>query len=482
VGVISLATAIAHVGGLDFVEALTERERLVLACMGDIWLRPDQRIPAGPWVRYGFICGRGFGKTHGIGTEVNRRVECGEARSIGLMAPTLPRVQQVQVKQLISSAPPWFKPVATEAGCRWPNGVEAIGFTPEAPGRCRSENFDLSWATELVDWQASTRVEAFNNFTTATRVKRGGREAQLLWDTTSRGNNDVIQSLLDEHDADPDTYRIQRGSMFDNPVLSAAYLRSEIRKYPPGTRAHGEEVLGLVYGESAGALWHQQWITDHRRFVRPENPEAVLLAIDPGLTGDKTSDVVGMVLGARGRDGHVYWYQDLSKHMSPDMYGDLAIRTCLAEHAAGIVIERNHLGEHAVLALSSAARTHSIQIRLLPRDGSEPFPAYTPGVLYVREVIAASSKASRAGGPANETKAGRVHVVGTMPDLERELTTYEPGASRSPNRFDAAVYLTNELAGLAREETNAAANVSNAAAAHTILKNELARVAARRTI
>jgi hypothetical protein len=72
--VISLATAIAHVGGLDFVEALTERERLVLACMGDIWLRPDQRIPAGPWVRYGFICGRGFGKTHGIGTEVNRRV------------------------------------------------------------------------------------------------------------------------------------------------------------------------------------------------------------------------------------------------------------------------------------------------------------------------------------------------------------------------------------------------------------------------
>jgi hypothetical protein len=39
-------------------------------------------------------------------------------------------------------------------------------------------------------------------------------------------------------------------------------------------------------------------------------------------------------------------------------------------------------------------------------------------------------------------------LVGYHPALEFELTTYEPGSGRSPNRFDAFVYGVITLAGL----------------------------------
>ena len=473
---ISPANALIHVAP-DFIDSLTPRERLVLASMRDLWLRPEQHLTRSDWRYYGYICGRGYGKTHAIASEINRRVEAGEAQSIGLMAPTLLRVDQVQIKTLIETAPPWFKPVQCETGCVWPNGARAIAFSPEAPGRPRSENFDLVWLTEIVDWQATTRVEAFNNMTTACRVRR----AQVIWDTTNKGQNEVILSLLDLHDSDPATYPVQRGAMFDNPLLGQKYLRGECQKYTPGTRAYNEEVLGLVYGEAAGALWAREWIELSRRHVEPRDPEIRLVSIDPGLTGDKTSDPVGFIVGSRDRlDRHVYIEEDHTSNMSPDMYGDLAVRKCIDRRCTGVIIERNHLGEHAALAISSAARNHNMQVRLLPKG--EAFPAFTPGVIYLREVIAASSKTSRAGGPASETKAGRVHVVGTLPGLELEWTTYEPGTRKSPNRFDASVYLILELSGLGDEPQDAAGDVAQAAAAHQILNQRLRELGNNRRI
>jgi phage terminase large subunit-like protein len=471
--VIYPAPLLAHLAQ-EIVAGLSLKEQIVLACTPDIWLRPEQQISRSDWIYYGFICGRGYGKTLAVGHEINRRVEAGESRSIGLMAPTLPRVGEVQIQTLIDTAPPWFKPIKVgDAGCVWPNGARALGFSPEAPGRCRSENFDLSWATELVDWQPTTRKDAWNNFSTATRASR---DARLIWDTTNKGQNELILMLLDLHDNDPKMYPIQRGAMFDNPMLTRKYLHSECRKYVPGTRAYNEEVLGLVYAEAPGALWAVEWIETHRRLEKPRAPELRLISIDPGLTGEKTSDKVGFVIGSR-TSGHVYVEEDLSDHMTPDMYGDLAVRKCIDQRCAGVIIERNHVGDHAAFVITSAARNHQMQVRLL--DKRDPFPAWTPGVIYVREVVAASSKITRAEAPASETKAGRVHVVGNLSELERQWTTFEPGSRKSPNQYDASVYLILELAQLGTEETNAAADLEVAAAAHKVLHERLSARARR---
>jgi phage terminase large subunit-like protein len=453
----------------DFFETLTPEEHAVILYLHDLWLRPDQRIPPGSWSYYGFICGRGFGKTLGIACEINRRVECGEARHVGLMAPTEPRVDEVQVSNLIATAPPWFRPERYRDGLVWPNGVEAEVHTPEAPGRSRSSNFDLTWLTEIVDWQATTRWEAFKNITTATRV---GSRPQVIWDTTSKGKNDVIQHLEKLHLEDPGAYPIQRGAMFDNPLLSREYLRTECRKYTG--REYEEEIEGKVFGEAGGAVFHQTWIDDNRRLVRPERSPLCLVSIDPALSSRSDADETGLVVGETDAAGDAYVTEDLSGHHKPEEWGDLAIDRC-ARGAAGCVVERNHLGDNAVFVLRSRATTRGLKVEELPLKDPKPFPARKPGVVFVREVIAASSKGSRAGGPASETEAGRVHMVGRFAQLEGELTTYEPGTgAKSPNRFDAFVYLVIELRNLARGSRNTGAAVKDAAALAQELRLRLA--------
>lgn len=457
----------------EFFDTLTDEERLVLPYLDDLWLRPEQRLPAHDWRYCGYIAGRGFGKSHAIASEINRRVREGEAKHVALMAPTGERVEQVQIQFLIHSSPPWFKPERYLGGLLWPNGVQAVAFTPEAPGRSRSENIELAWLCEIVDWQSTTRKEAFDNITTATRVGR----AQVIWDTTSKGKNDVIQHLLDLHDADPVNYPIVRGSTFDNPLLSRKYLAAECRKYVG--RRYEEEILGKVFSESAGALWQQAWLDEHRRHEMIARPSLRIVGLDPALSTHSQSDETGIVVASRDAAVHAYLEKDLTGKYPPEVWGDLVVRECADGGAAGVVIERNHLGDNGTFVLRSRAKERGMQVRVLRKE--DTFPARTPGVIYVREVVAASSKSSRASGPAAETEAGRVHCVGVLPELEYEFTTYEPGDRKSPNRYDAATYALIELLGLAEEaKPDPKGNVQQAALASDELRAALRRMAPRR--
>lgn len=426
----------------EFVEGLSEAEVLTLAyAFEEIWLRPGQRIWDLGWRYYGHICGSGWGKTLAVAAEINRRVERGESQLLAFMGPTVDRVHDVQHRNLIATAPPWFRPEPKGDNLVWPNGATALTFTAEAPGAARGDSTDTAWCTEIVAWQHTTRLEAWNNVTTACRKGR----AQVFWDTTSKGKNDVIQLLLDLQKKDPEMYPIQRGEMFDNPLLSKVYIQSECAKYTG--RQYEEEIEGKTFTESAGALWKQDWLDDFRVQVRPTNAELTIISVDPALSAHHDADECGIVRMSRGRDGHVYQEEDFSGRMTPEQWGDIAVRECVDRGAAGVVVERNHLGDAPTFIIKSRAENRGFAVRVLKKD--QAFPRRTPGVIYVRENVAASSKTSRAGGPAAETQSGRVHLVGVHPQLEYELTTYEPGNNRSPNRFDAFVYGVIELRGLA---------------------------------
>lgn len=453
------ALALAHLDP-DFLSSLSEAELLVLPYMYDLWLRPEQRVPRHAWRSMGFVCGRGYGKSMAVACELNRRVEANELRSLALMAPNEKRVEEVQIKFLIDTSPPWFKAERFNGSIVWPNGVVAEVFTPEAPGRSRSGNFEASWLCELVDWQVTTRREAFDNITTATRSTR--INAQYFWDTTSRGRNDVIQYQFGECEADPQKHILRRGSTFDNYLLPRSYIEDECRKY--GGRQYREEILGEIFSGSAGALWQQSILDLHRRLEPPDRPEVTIVAIDPAITVSASADETGIVVAARGRDSHTYILADLSGRLTPDQWGALAIKQCLTRNAAGVVFENNRGGILVNSVLKSAADTAGVQLREAPRD--KPFPRHTPGVIYYRSVTARDSKGVRAAGPAAETDAGRVHLVGHFADLEAELTTFEPGVhgQLSPNRYDAAVYGILECAELtleskARPEASLAAAV-----------------------
>lgn len=469
--------ALAHVCP-DFLDMLDPVERLVLPYMHDLWLRPDQRMTRRDWLYHGWLTGRGWGKTTEIIRDLSKQIDAGEIRKLVMVAPTEPRVQKVQRDYLIDMSPPWAKaePVG-DLNIEWPNGARAEGFSSETPGRTRGGNFDAAWLTEIVDWHPVRRMSAFANVTTATRVGR----AHVYWDTTSMGRNPVIQILESLHREDPRTYPIKRGDIFDNPLLGRTYLRAECAKY--AGRTFEEELLGRVFAETKGAQFRQAWLDDHR--VREAPPlDVTIVALDPALSAEDEADRIGLgVLGRGRRDGHVYFLADLTDHYSPEEWGDLAIEQYFARGASGAVIERARIGDSAVFVLRARAKERGLKVVELPRTKDRPFPTRQEGVFYVREYVAAQSKSSRAEGPAAETEAGRVHLVGAHHELEQELTTYEPGTRRSPNRYDVFVYGVIELADLALERRRPSApDAQTAREAQAQIRNRLLTMGAGRRV
>jgi phage terminase large subunit-like protein len=222
-------------------------------------------------------------------------------------------------------------------------------------------------------------------------------------------------------------------------------MKDEVAKYVIGSRLYDEEILGLVFTEAAGALWRQEWLDEFRRAAPPIAPELSLLGLDPALSAYHDADAVGLVRVDRDRDGELYVSRDFSERMTPDEYASIVIAEC-ARDCAGVVIERNHAGDHPRDIIRAKAELKGMRVEVLAAD--RKFPRRSPGTIFIRETVSTRDKEARASAPAALYQAGRVHHVGIHSALELELTTWEPGGSRSPNRLDALTQAVNELAGL----------------------------------
>ena len=427
------------------LDALSDEEVALLACDPTLWLRPEQRVPRGSWRSCGYLTGRGWGKTLGIAAEIHRRVYAGESIAPALVAPTLERVTEVQVSALLATSSPWCRCVPYRAGVRWANGVVAEGLSADVERPASGSNYDLAWMTEIVRWAPNTRRKAFDDVTTACRV---GNHPQYLWDTTSSGKNDVVLFLIEQHERDPDAHRIVRGTIFDNPVLTKRYVLDEIAKYQRGTRRYDEEILGLAFAEAAGALWRDEWIVAHRVHEWPIDCSVIVLGLDPALSGDPTADEVGLVKA--GRAGARYFVEDFSQRMGPEEYAKRVVHECKHGGAAGVIVERNHVGQHARDLIRVHARLADMRFEVLP-DANRAFPERRHSVIFVREVVSRESKEVRGAPVAALYAAGLVSHVGVLARLEHQQTTWEPGVSRSPNRIDACVFAIGELAGVTSE-------------------------------
>lgn len=456
---ISPAYALAHAAP-EFWDSLSPEEQLVAAYDLDIWLRPEQRIPEGRFLSCTWLAGRGFGKTVAIAYQINRLVEQGRAKHLLLGAPTDARVTQVQVAYLVGLSPPWFQAEQYDEKCvRWPNGAMALGFSPEAPGRVRSENVDIAWTTELLDWNQNNAIALHNNIRTATRTPG----AFMLSDTTSQGCNDLIKRVLDEHAQDPRLHRLIRGTMLDNFALERDYIGDQFLQYRPGTQEHAEEILGETFTGAAGAAWNTTTIAAMRVAFPPATPELTVVSIDPALSKHRTADAVGYMRGSRDKRGHIYLEADRSAQMSPEEWASMALDD-YERGAAGAIIERNHVGDFPHVLIRVLARERGIHVEVLDHKSEQPFPPRKQGVFYVREVVSEQSKATRHASAASLASTHRAHLCGTFRDLEREMVNWTPG-QRSPNRLDAYSQMLIELGDLraiehARDERAAAGAIA----------------------
>ncbi len=432
----------------EVFDALPNVDGAALAHDWSLWARPKQN-PVGDWTSWGYLTGRGFGKTLGISKFINAEVEAGRVRLIGLAAQDEANTIALMVlgpSGLIATAPPWFKPQweATAMQLVWPNGARAIVRTPEVPGKIRGFDYDLTWLGEIQSWPAATRDEAMSNFRLATRIGRG----QTIWDATPKRRHPILRELLAEAEREPERHAAVRGTTHENAInLTDGYIEELERKYG-GTLKGREELLGEMLDDSETSIVRQAWIDKSRR-VRPEKFKRKIVSVDPAITERRGSDTTGIILAGLGIDDQALILGDFSGKMAPSMWAQITVDLYIKEQCDCAVVETNKGGDMLRTVLNAFCSDRGLSIVLLGKDET---PRHVPGVLYVKEVYAKGSKEDRAQPAATAYERGRIsHVKGAdLSSLEDTLTTWEPSPSaKSPGDLDALAHAVIELLALA---------------------------------
>ena len=218
-------------------------------------------------------------------------------------------------------------------------------------------------------------------------------------------------------------------SSHDNPFISPVALDRAARGM---TRlAYQQEILALDATEAPGALWKQEQLDrdrtppildiEGRRTFPPMR--RVVIAIDPAVTSDSSSDETGITVHGLAVNGMGYLLEDASGRYTPEGWANKAIALLNRHHADRILGEDNNGGE----MVEDVIRT---------RMPNAP----------VKRIHASRGKAARAEPVAALYEQGKIHHVGEFPELEDQLCTWEPlGGHRSPDRLDACVWGWTEL-------------------------------------
>ena len=399
---------------------LTPIELETLEYAWPIWARPDQIPPPGDWRTWLLLGGRGSGKTRSSAETVRAEVEAGKRRSIGLIGPTADTLRRDQAAALLQIAPPWCRPVHETSQRRlvWPNGAIAYLLSSEEPDRIRGLNLDFSWGDELTSW--ANDEETWSNLQFALRVSgpTGADPAAVVSTTPKRGHK-LQRKVM----AAPSTVTTRSKTTDNAANLSAATLAHLLETYG-GTTLGRQELDAEVLEDVDGALWSRALLDASR--IEPSNAPTfrrIVVAIDPAGGSSRSNDETGIIIAARGTDGHGYVLEDKSGRYSPEGWARRAVDAYQQHRADRIVVEANFGGEMVV------ATIHAV-------DPNVP----------VKTLHASRGKQIRAEPVVALYEQVRVYHVGCFPELEDQLCGWEPTqGAYSPDRLDALVWALTEL-------------------------------------
>lgn len=218
----------------------------------------------------------------------------------------------------------------------------------------------------------------------------------------------------------------------DNPYLPAEYL-AELDGLPDKQRQRFRD--GKYMSEVPGALWsssdrtaedgqNMPGIDSLRRQACPAL-KRVVIGVDPSGSDGTGGDCQGIVVVGLGTDGQGYVLADRSCRLSPDGWARVVSRAADEFGADRVVAEKNYGGAMVEAVLRSANRN-----------------------LSVKMVTATRGKVIRAEPIAALYEQGKVHHVGTFPEMEEQMTmTTTTGyrGSGSPDRLDALVWALSDL-------------------------------------
>jgi phage terminase large subunit-like protein len=321
---------------------------------------------------------------------------------------------------ILSVCPPDNRPIYEPSKRRltWPNGAIATAFSDEEPEDLRGPQHEKAWVDELSKFQNAE--DTWDHLEFGLRL---GDNPQAVVTTTPQPTK-VYKRLL----TDPLTV-VTRASTYANAANLAPSFIERIRAKYEGTRLGRQEIHAELVEDYEGALWTNSLLDLGRRRAVPDGVSLarVAVAIDPSTTSMEESAETGIVVAGLGSDRHGYVLADLSLRGTPIEWATRAIVGYEHFHADVIIGEANNGGDMIEAVIRAAC---------LRRKRSENIP--------YRKVHASRGKATRAEPVSMLYEQGLVHHVGTLPDLETQMTTWVPGMT-SPDRMDALVWAVTFL-------------------------------------
>jgi phage terminase large subunit-like protein len=417
--------------GLDAVRALFKPgERITWRMQA----RPRQLAPAGDWRTWLILAGRGWGKTRTVCEWVREKAKQPDRR-IALIARTNADVRDVLVEgasgvlSLYGANDP-TKPLYEPSKRRvtWHNGTIATTYSAEDGDLLRGPQHHFGVLDEVATYEGE---DTWNNFQLGLRL---GSNPQCVIATTPRPR-DLLRKIA----ADPTTIKTTRSTYDNSRNLAPAFLAETIKRYE-GTRLGRQELLAEILDDEENALWTTA-LLDATRVQTAPTCGRIVVAVDPSAGSKVTNDeqgicVCGEATGALvGADGmplaEYYVLADLTCKLSPEGWGARAVQAAIDYGADCVVAERNCGGDMVASVIKAAAERLHVTVR-------------------VEMVTATRGKHVRAEPIAALFEQGRGHIVGSMPEMEREAVRFTPAGyseSKSPNRMDACVHALTALSG-----------------------------------
>jgi phage terminase large subunit-like protein len=404
----------------DLTRGLDGRELEMLDKEWAAWARPDQRPPAGDWLVWLLLGGRGAGKTRAGAEWVRAFATRERGGRIALVGETFADVREVMIEGesgLLAVHGAWERPLWLPARRRleWSNGAIAQAFSSEDPEGLRGPQFAAAWADELGKWRHAEAAWDMLQF----GLRLGARPRQVV--TTTPRPIPLIKRLV--ADAASGRTAVSRATSADNASnLAPGFLAGVVDRYI-GTRLGRQELLGELIEDRADGLWQRATI-EAQRVRTPPPLGRIVVAVDPPAT--RRSGTCGIVAAGRGDDGLAYVLADASIG---------AVRP--AEWAAAAVALYRRLGADALVA---EVNQGGDMVAAVMREVDPAVP--------VGEVRATRGKWLRAEPVSALYAQGRVRHVGALPALEDEMCDFGPDGlsqGRSPDRLDALVWAVTAL-------------------------------------
>lgn len=392
---------------------LTDEERTALEHDWENWVRPEQVPPPDEddWRIWLLMGGRGSGKTRAGAEWIIDGVRVGTMRNIALLGATYHDTRAVMIEGpsglLQRDEEAKFEP--SNLRITWPNGAIATVLTAEEPDGIRGHNFDAAWGDEFCKWPYPQ--EALDMLQLALRT---GANPRLLLTTTPR-NIKPLRALLNTNG----TKLVKMTTRDNEPNLAPGFIAAMEARYG-GTALGRQEMEADLIEDNDAALWRRDWI--ERTRIR-ETPvcSRVAVGVDPpaSVTGAECGIVVA---GLAERGDEAFVLADRSAGgLTPQRWA-MRVADAFDVYKADIVIAESNQG---------GAMVRDVLHR------------HTPN-LPVKLVHASRGKRPRALPVAMLYEQLRVHHVGTFPELEDQLCTWDESAE-SPDRLDALVYAITEL-------------------------------------